>query len=1035
MTEKPTYEELEKRIQELEQAEFNHKQIEEQLSHSRDLMDYVISNARSAIAVHDRDLNYVYVSKRYLKEYKVEEHDVIGKHHYEIFPDLPQKWRDVHQRALAGEVVSAEEDPYYRKDGSVDWTRWECRPWYESNGSIGGIIIYTEVINERKKVEESLRKSEQLLATHLQNTPIGALSWDLNFKIVDWNPAAEKIFGYSKKEAMDRHPTEIILHDDMRELVDNIFQNLISEKGGTRSTNENRTKNGSRIICDWYNTTLKDADGKVIGVASLVHDITERKEIFEALKEQKEFSEKIVQTSKTIIVGLDKNHKIKIFNRGAEEILGFKSKEVIGKDWFKIFFKPDIYDEMDRVWEDAWGAKFNSYVNPIQIKNGSEKIISWQTTGMYDSEDDTKHMLLSIGEDLTERIHAEDALKESEEKYRRITENAKDMIYRMSLPDGNYEYVSPASLDLFGYLPEEFYESPVLIQKIIHPAWIDYFKEQWVNLLDGNMSPFYEYQISHKSGETKWMNQRNVLICDDNGQPKAIEGIVTDVTQRKKIEQALKASEKKYRSMMTAMKDPVYICSNDYQIEYMNPAMIRNLGRDATGEKCFKAIHDLDEICTWCMHDKTSQNECFEYTIVSPRNNRHYQIANTFIVHEDGSNSKMTVFKDITDLIMMEDKYHQAQKMESVGRLAGGVAHDFNNALSVIKGFTEMALDDTDPKGQLHEDLNEIHMAANRAADITRQLLAFARKQTIAPTILDLNENVESILKMLRRLIGEDIDFAWLPGANLWSVNMDPTQIDQILANLCVNARDAIEGVGKLTIESENVTLTNDYCIEHTGFIPGKFVKLSVSDNGCGMNKEVLDNIFEPFFTTKDVGKGTGLGLATVYGIVKQNNGFINVYSEPDIGTTIKIYLPMHEIKAVEDHKESIEEIPISKGETVLVVEDDPSILNIMQKILENFGYKVLTSSAPEKTKDIVKKYTNTIHLLITDVIMPKMNGRDLAEQLQIDYPDLKCIFMSGYTADAIAHQGVLDKKVNFIQKPFSRIELAEIVRKVLDEN
>jgi CheY-like chemotaxis protein len=211
--------------------------------------------------------------------------------------------------------------------------------------------------------------------------------------------------------------------------------------------------------------------------------------------------------------------------------------------------------------------------------------------------------------------------------------------------------------------------------------------------------------------------------------------------------------------------------------------------------------------------------------------------------------------------------------------------------------------------------------------------------------------------------------------------------------------------------------------------------RLSVSDNGCGMNKEVLDNIFEPFFTTKDVGKGTGLGLATVYGIVKQNNGFINVYSEPDIGTTIKIYLPTHGIKAVEDHKEKIEEFPISKGETVLVVEDDPSILNIMQKILEHLGYSVLTSSAPEKTKNIVKEYTSTIHLLITDVIMPKMNGRDLAEQLQTDYPDLKCIFMSGYTADAIVNQEILDKKVNFIQKPFSRIELAEIVRKVLDEN
>ena len=435
------------------------------------------------------------------------------------------------------------------------------------------------------------------------------------------------------------------------------------------------------------------------------------------------------------------------------------------------------------------------------------------------------------------------------------------------------------------------------------------------------------------------------------------------------------------------------------------------------------------------MHDKTFQNKCFEYDIVSPKNNRHYQVANSPIVHEDGSISKLTIFKDITDLMLMEEQYRQAQKMESVGRLAGGVAHDFNNALSVIMSTTELVIDDVAPTGQLREDLDEILMAGKRAADITRQLLAFARKQTISPKVLDLNENVESMLKMLRRLIGEDIELAWRPRSTQWSVKMDPSQIDQILANLCVNARDAIEGVGEISIKTIAITLDDTYCAGHKGFVPGEFVLLTVSDNGCGMNKEILDNIFEPFFTTKDVGKGTGLGLSTVYGIVKQNNGFINVYSEPDIGTTIQIYLPRHGAKAEKIHAENTEEIPTSQGETVLVVEDDPSILKIMQKILKGLGYKVLTSTTPEKVMDMLQEQTSDIYLLITDVIMPKMNGRDLAEQLQSIYPDLKCVFMSGYTANAIVRQGVLDEGINFIQKPFSRKKLAEIVRKVLDEN
>ena len=381
----------------------------------------------------------------------------------------------------------------------------------------------------------------------------------------------------------------------------------------------------------------------------------------------------------------------------------------------------------------------------------------------------------------------------------------------------------------------------------------------------------------------------------------------------------------------------------------------------------------------------------------------------------------------------LEDQYGQAQKMESVGRLAGGVAHDYNNALTAIMGFTELAMMDSDPEGPFHDDLNQVLKAARRAQDITRQLLAFARKQTIAPRVLDLNENVESMLKMFRRLIGEDIDFVWLPGKALGNVKMDPSQIDQILANLCVNARDAIKGVGKITIETGMVTLDKTYCDNHVGFVPGEFVLMSVSDNGCGMDKEILDNIFEPFYTTKAADKGTGLGLSTVYGIVKQNNGFITVDSELGKCTSVKIYLPRHEGKAAQIEWESTTKIPQGCGETILVVEDNLQILKLAQKILQGLNYTVLIADTPKGAMGLVKEHTGKIHLLITDVIMPEMNGRELSEQLQSIFPDLKCIFMSGYTANAIAHHGVLDEGVHFVQKPFSKHDLATIVRKVLD--
>jgi CheY-like chemotaxis protein len=344
-----------------------------------------------------------------------------------------------------------------------------------------------------------------------------------------------------------------------------------------------------------------------------------------------------------------------------------------------------------------------------------------------------------------------------------------------------------------------------------------------------------------------------------------------------------------------------------------------------------------------------------------------------------------------------------------------------------------MAMNKVSPSEPLHADLKEIFKAATRSAEITRQLLAFARKQTISPRVLDVNSTVEGMLKMLRRLIGEDIDLSWQRTSNLRPVNMDPTQFGQILANLCVNARDAIAGVGKVTIETGMVTFDAEYCADHAGFVPGEFVLLAVSDDGCGMDKETIDNIFEPFFTTKDVTRGTGLGLATVFGIVKQNNGFVNVYSEPGKGTTFKIYLPHHVGEGVESRAEIVIETPKGRGETVLLVEDEPAIMEMAKRMLERLGYRVVATDTASEAIRLAGNHTGEMHLLITDVIMPEMNGRDLADQLHTVHPDIKILFMSGYTADVIAHRGVLDEGVNFIQKPFSMRDLGIKVREVLD--
>ncbi|WP_169400698.1 PAS domain S-box protein [Desulfobacter curvatus] len=381
----------------------------------------------------------------------------------------------------------------------------------------------------------------------------------------------------------------------------------------------------------------------------------------------------------------------------------------------------------------------------------------------------------------------------------------------------------------------------------------------------------------------------------------------------------------------------------------------------------------------------------------------------------------------------LQDQLIQTQKMEAIGRLAGGVAHDFNNMLSVIIGHAEMGLDQLSASDPHYQDFYEIRNAGERSSRLTRHLLAFARKQTVELQVIDLNEVITEMTSMLKRLIGEDIDFEWIPGNGLWQVKLDKSQVDQILANLCVNGRDAISGVGKITIETSNETIEAEYCIHNTNFLPGDYVCLAVSDNGCGMDHETVSRIFEPFFTTKEADKGTGLGLSTIYGILKQNRGFVNVYSEPGQGTTFKLYFRRYIGNNVAlDTQHKIRTAPVGT-ETILLVEDEPAILKMISSALNKNGYHVLKANIPDEAIKLAGE-NKKIDFLLTDVIMPSMNGRELAELITARHPSIRCLYMSGYTADVIAHHGVLDDNINFISKPFTVKTLLRKIRSILDD-
>jgi PAS domain S-box-containing protein len=400
----------------------------------------------------------------------------------------------------------------------------------------------------------------------------------------------------------------------------------------------------------------------------------------------------------------------------------------------------------------------------------------------------------------------------------------------------------------------------------------------------------------------------------------------------------------------------------------------------------------------------------------------------------------ISVIRDITqhkqaeaDKARLEAQLQQARKMESVGRLAGGVAHEFNNKLMGIMNYVELCRDELSAQHPVRSYLDEIAAEAQHSAGIARQLLAFARKQHIAPKVLDLNDALAGMLGLLRQLLGEDIDLDWRPGTHLWPVRIDPAQIDQVLTNLCANARDAIAGVGKVAIETGNVTLDDTYCAEHADAAPGEYVRLTVSDTGCGMDTQMVANLFEPFFTTQELAKGAGLGLATVYGIVRQNQGHVAVQSAVGKGTTFSIYLPRAASEA-NTGSTAVTTEGLPRGtETILLAEDEKSVRATSGLFLKQFGYTVLTAGTPEEALRLAGAHSGPIHLLITDVIMPGMNGPDLAKRLAEKCPNLKALFISGYTADVLRARGTLDERMPFLSKPFSRDDLARKVREVLD--
>jgi len=551
----------------------------------------------------------------------------------------------------------------------------------------------------------------------------------------------------------------------------------------------------------------------------------------------------------------------------------------------------------------------------------------------------------------------------------------------------------------------------------------------------------YENQVLTNRGEEKTIAWNNSLIRDESG---TIEGTLSsgqDITERIIAERALRQSEEKYRSFFEDDLTGDYISTPDGRLLFCNPAFLEIFGFSSLQEAMnynIQALYNFLDDRKKLLKDLQKKKRLYNYEMQLHKLDGTPIFVTANVIGKFNGQGNLIEIKgylyDVTHHKRTEEQFWLAQKMEAIGRLAGGVAHDFNNLLSVINGYSDLVMHRLPKEHPLQKDIGMIFQAGKKAEALTRQLLAFSRRQIMQPKVISLNILIDELEKMLRRLIGEDIELTTKKHSDLGAVKADPTQMEQVILNLAVNSRDAMPGGGKLIIETRNVTFSSDLQLERVTMLAGEYVLLSVTDNGAGMDEKTRVNIFEPFYTTKEKGKGTGLGLSTVYGIIKQTGGYIWVYSEPRKGTTFKIYLPRVADK-IEDAVIRKSQPETLKGkETILLVEDDDGVREVSEMILTQFGYSVLTASDGETALRIIKDNGSKIKLMITDLVMPGMSGKELTDKLTESGNGLKVLYLSGYSDEAILDHGILNEGVDFLPKPFGTQELLQKVREILDD-
>ncbi|MFP4459363.1 MAG: PAS domain S-box protein [Candidatus Zixiibacteriota bacterium] len=970
-------------------------------------------------------------------------------------------------RDIFDEVVKGNIEPFKTvdgqiidKNGDIRIIRWHNSQVFDENG-----IVFTissgEDITELLEMQRSLSKSEAKFRGFVEQSIDAIVLINQKGEIIEWNNAAEEIFAIKENDALGQKlwdlQTKLAMPEKrneenrlkLKDMMIQAFSNPNVSFISAPSVNEIMLSDGQTKIVQSFIFPIELEEAKYFG--SLTRDITSYKKTQDALKESEENYRLLAETAEEIIVTHDMDGIIQYANRAAGKAVSKTKEQLVGTN-IADYLSRESYGnarEREKLREKDNRDKLLYQVKVIN-EFGETTILEASSTPII--VDDRIKSILLVARDITERIKSQQKLSASEEKYRTVVNNIMQGLLIID-KSGYIKFANQIASRLFGYTPVEL-ENSNICNIFQDEIFIEFTKYLDLAISEKRaISSTFDLSVQ---GKQIWLEIEFQPLARQTDETDTALVIILDVTDKIKSEKAIRENEEKYRALFNQANDAIMLIDDNIIIDCNLPGTRifglryeKIIGREFTSFSDNDNIGDKQELLDRLKKAQNGKTQNFSWIFKKGNSEKFFGEVNLSSIELGGRNHIHAIIRDISTKIQnlkdkkkLEMQLRQSQKMESIGHLAGGIAHDFNNLLTPILGFTELLLLDTNPNDHRRNEIEQIKKSAEKARALTWQLLAFGRKQILKVSNININEIIIDFQKILRRTIREDIDIELDLAKDIKPVKADTSQIEQILVNLAVNAQDAMPNGGTITISTSLVELDDSYTKSHSGVENGEYVVIEITDTGYGMKKETVDKIFEPFYTTKEGKGGTGLGLSTVYGIVKQHKGNIYVYSEPQHGTTFKVFFPTVSELKMEAPEKDVSNNKLEGKETILIVEDNQLVRDMTEKILKKYGYNPISAESPEKALAIVKSLKVPFELLLTDVIMPKTNGKQLYIKISKIIEDKfgkdripKVLYMSGYTDNVIAHHGVLDDDTNFIQKPFSINKILALLRGIFDKD